>query len=314
MITNKLPSGLWPVMLTPFHENNRIDVEGLRRLTNLYINAGAHGLFSNCLSSEMFQLTDEERLQIVRTVVTESRSRVPVVAAGTFSSDMNRCASFIKQVYDTGVAAVIVVTNQIADTGENDDVFKKRIDLLLQQTGDIPLGLYECPDPYKRLLSPAMMKWLGETGRFFYHKDTSCDLEAIKAKVKAIEGTQLSFYNADTPTALASIENGASGISPIGANFYPELYTFLISQFNSNRKSEALAHLNAQLDVMDTLVHRYYPFSAKLFLRQRGLPIAPVCRIPVRKMRPVDNMKLQDLMRVFTHTAEYFRINTGTIG
>ena len=40
MGTSKLPGGLWPVMLTPFLENNEIDYPGLKKLTDFYINTG----------------------------------------------------------------------------------------------------------------------------------------------------------------------------------------------------------------------------------------------------------------------------------
>lgn len=309
MKPNKLPRGLWPVMLTPFLENNEVDVEGLRKLTAFYINAGAQGLFSNCLSSEMFQLTSEERMLVIRSVVDSAHGRVPVVATGTFSPDMGECAEFIKRVYETGVAAVIVVTNQVVDIQESDDIFKSRIELLLKLTGDIPLGLYECPDPYKRLLSAEVMHWLGETGRFIYHKDTSCDPDAIKGKIKAVEGSPLSFYNADTATALISLQSGASGISPIGANFFPELYSFLIDGVNRGSAPEELTYLHAQLNVMDTLVDQYYPLSAKVFLQQRGLSITSVCRLPVPRMSPKDLLKVKDMMKVLDHVASGIKLD-----
>ena len=240
MEKSKLPGGLWPVMLTPFLTNNEIDFPGLEKLTDFYIKAGAQGLFANCLSSEMFQLTNLERLKVIETVVKAAKSKVKVVASGTFSQDMKACSQFIKLVYDKGVDAVIVISNQIADLEEGDDVFKKRIELLLKLTGTTPLGLYECPYPYKRLISADLMKWLAQTGRFVYHKDTSCNLQAIQSKLEAMKGTGYSLYNANTITSLSSMESGAAGISPIGANLYPELYSFLITQFQQKGKSKQL--------------------------------------------------------------------------
>lgn len=313
MNTDKLPGGLWPVMLTPFLENNKVDEEGLKALTQFYIQHGAKGLFSNCLSSEMFQLTDEERLLVIRTVVKSSEDKVPVVAAGTFSQSIEKNVEFIKQVFETGVAAVIVVTNQIADIDECDDVFKKRIEVLLKLTGNIPLGMYECPDPYKRLLSPGLMQWLSETGRFFYHKDTSCDPAAIKTKLKAVHNTLFSLYNADTPTALISLKEGAAGISPIGANFYPELYASLINKFNDHGNEDELNWLSSQLTLMDAVADQCYPFSAKLFLQQRGLSITNNCRIPCDKMKPDGRLKLQALMGIFKRTVTNIKNEEGVI-
>lgn len=309
MQLQKLSSGLWPVMLTPFLENNQIDNKGLQDLTHFYINTGADGLFANCLSSEMFQLTDKERLQVIHTVVSSAQSTIPVVATGTFSRDLKKCSEFIKQVYDTGVDAVIVITNLLADIEDGDDVFKKNMETLIKLTEDIPLGVYECPDPYKRLLSTQLIQWLGETERFLYHKDTSCNPEAIKNKLKVIEGSNLSLYNANTTTALYSLDIGARGISPIGANLYPELYTFMIREFKLKGKTESLSQLNAQLDMMDAIVEQCYPFSAKYFLQERGLPITTSCRVPYGKIKAENYIKLNALMDVLMHTSEYFGVD-----
>jgi 4-hydroxy-tetrahydrodipicolinate synthase len=211
-------------------------------------------------------------------------------------------------VYDTGVDAVIVLTNQVADIDEGDDIFKKRIKLLLKLTGNIPLGLYECPYPYKRLVSAELMKWLAQTGRFVYHKDTSCHLPSIQGKLDAIKGTRYSLYNANTITSLSSMESGAAGISPIGANLYPELYSFLITQFQQNGNSKQLMRLNAQLDLMDAIVDQCYPFSAKLFLQNRGFPMSTNCRIQHGKMGSENHLKLAALMEIFLQTAENYQL------
>ncbi len=309
MKIEKLPGGLYPVMLTPFLDNNKVDVVGLKTLTRYYMQSGANGLFSNCLSSEMFQLTDEERLLVVQTVVETASGKVPVVAAGTFHSSIEKNAEFIKRVYDKGVAAVIVISNQIVDMDESDDIFKKRITSLMKLTGDIPLGIYECPYPYKRLISPDMIHWLSETEHFIYHKDTSCDPLAIKEKFSVIKNELFSFFNADTPTALGSLREGIAGLSPIGANLYPELYSSLINGFNAHKAEEELEWLSARLTVMDTVVDLSYPFSAKYFLQQKGLPVTNVCRINYDKVRPSGRLKLHALMKLYKDTVNRLEIN-----
>tara|TARA_B110000977_G_scaffold61775_1_gene84088 strand:- start:126 stop:332 length:207 start_codon:yes stop_codon:yes gene_type:complete len=46
-----LPSGLFPVMLTPFCDDGGVDFAGLAKLTNWYIASGAVGLFGAFSSS-----------------------------------------------------------------------------------------------------------------------------------------------------------------------------------------------------------------------------------------------------------------------
>src|SRR6187200_2376169 len=112
-----------PVMLTPFKENGEIDLDGLTSLTELYIQAGAKGLFANCQSSEMFHLGDEERLQVVKHTIRAADGKVPVVAVGNFGTTIAEQAGFIRKIYDTGVKAVIIVTGLIAKANESNEIF-----------------------------------------------------------------------------------------------------------------------------------------------------------------------------------------------
>ena len=300
----RLPKGLWPVMLTPFDTSNQLDLDALKRLTEFYIASGADGLFANCLSSEMFQLTHEERLCIVKTVVKKVKGRLPVIATGSFSDDMEMTADFIKKMYDTGVKTVVICTNQPCNEQGNDDEFKRKMHLLINNTASIPLGLYECPVPYKRLMVPKTLAWVASTGRFLYHKDTSCDLDEIKVKIEVTRNTDLGIYNAHVPTGIESLGYGARGLSPIGANLYPELFSGLLNRLHDTAKQKEVKKLNDTLNMMDTIIHRNYPYVAKLFLQKRGFEINTHCRTPRIRMKPKDLNKLETVMNVFEQSSE----------
>jgi dihydrodipicolinate synthase/N-acetylneuraminate lyase len=47
--------------------------------------------------------------------------------------------------------------------------------LMERLPSDIPLGLYECPAPYRRLLTDEELKICIDSGRFVLIKDVSCD-------------------------------------------------------------------------------------------------------------------------------------------
>ncbi|VTR62014.1 dihydrodipicolinate synthase [Actinobacillus pleuropneumoniae] len=80
-----ITDGNWPVMLTPFTEQNNVDYEALERLIDWYIERGADGLFAVCQSSEMYTLTLEERVLIAAFVKAKAAGRVPVIASGHVS-------------------------------------------------------------------------------------------------------------------------------------------------------------------------------------------------------------------------------------
>lgn len=283
------------MMLTPFTEKGEIDFKGLEALTEFYIATGASGIFANCLSSEMFQLSPEERLTLTKAVVVFAGDRLPVFSTGTFSQDQETNVDFISRIYDKGVAGVVINSNQICDESDGEDVFRSKLESLVEATGDIPLGMYECPVPYKRLLSQELLVWMAATGRFFYFKDTCCDNDLIRERISVSEGSQLALYNANTPTALQSLRDGAAGLSPIGANFYPELYSYL---YRNVLKEETFEFMKVWqfLSLNDPVVHARYPFSAKWFLQQRGLPISTYTRTHVPKAQKEEMLRLQELL------------------
>jgi 4-hydroxy-tetrahydrodipicolinate synthase len=269
-------AGTWPVMLTPFGEDGRVDWSGLDALTDWYVSQGVAGLFAVCLSSEMYALTAEERLSVAARVTRRAGQQLPVVATGTFGGPVDEQAEFARCMADTGVAAVVLVVNQFAAATETETAWRARVEQFLGLIPLIPLGLYECPVPDHRCLSAETLQWAAATGRFIFHKDTVCALDPIIAKLAAVRGTKLRWFNANCPTLLPSLRAGADGYCGIAANFFPELYVWLCQHTASH--PEAAQRLQHFLSVADMAVRHKYPTAAKVFLARSGLPIRPLCR------------------------------------
>jgi len=268
-----------PVMLTPFHEDGSIDFEGLTVLTQYYLDKGAKGLFANCQSSEMFDLRPEERIQIIQHVLKIADGKVPVVAAGNFGDTIAEQASFVKEVHATGVDAVIVLTGLLAKENESDDVLVQRIEELLALTDNIPLGFYECPVPYKRVLSPEILGKFVATGRIIYHKDTCLNLDQVKEKNRLCADVKsFGLYDAYMVHAVDSLKSGSAGLSCIQGNYFPELVVWLCNNYSNpiahNDVNEVQQFFIDEMDVM----HQNYPTSAKYYLQQNGLPITTYTR------------------------------------
>lgn len=268
-----------PVMLTPFKKDGSIDFEGLTALTNYYLDNGAKGLFANCQSSEMFELTSGERLRIIEHVMKIVDNRVPVVAAGNFGDTIREQAGFVKQVHDTGVNAVIVLTGLLAGEKEGNDILEHRINELLSLTEGIPLGFYECPLPYKRILPPQLLEQLVQTGRIVYHKDTCLDIAQVKEKNRLCAGVNgFGLYDAYMVHAVESLEAGSAGLSCIQGNYFPELVVWLCNNYNNPEPQEQVQLVQQFfIDEMEVM-HRHYPQSAKYFLQQAGLPVTTYVR------------------------------------
>ena len=261
--------GNWPVMLTPFNSDKSIDWHSLNNLIDWYLAAGCSGLFAVCQSSEMFELTDEERLQVAGHVVARVEGRVPVIATGTFSEVTDEQVRFINKIYDTGVTAVVTLTNFFAKADQSDQVWIENMKRLVAKTGDIPLGIYECPVPYKRLLSAETVAWAVKSGKIFWSKDTSENIDQIRTKLKIIQGSNLSLYNAHIGSLLESLQAGVAGFSGIDSNYYPRLYTWMCE--NWEREPKLAEELQQFFNWGRMTIDVKYPRSAKHYLMMLGV-------------------------------------------
>jgi len=268
------PKKFIPVMLMPFQENLAIDYVALEKLIDFYLDAGAAGLFANCLSSEMFQLSKDEMLESVNFIVEHVDGRVPVVATGTFEEPIDKQAAFIKEIYATGIDSVIVITSLLAQENDSNEQFEKNVLELIQKTDNVPLGFYECPVPYKRLIEPTFLGKLVKSGRVKYHKDTSLDIDHIERKLTYTNSTfDFGLFDAYMVHAVNSLKLGSAGLSCIQGNYFPELIVWLCENYDDvaqQTKVEAVQQfLIDQMDVM----HYAYPISAKYYLKEQGFPI-----------------------------------------
>lgn len=298
-----------PVMITPFNLKAKVDLDVVSRLIDFYLAAGVKGFFANCLSSEMFSISEDERLELTKHVVDYVNGRVPVVATGSFGLTLEDKAEFTKRIYDTGINAVILITGHYAKVEEGDEVLLRNFDKMLRLTGNIPLGLYECPAPYKRILSADVFKKLLETNRFVYHKDTSIELAQVKAKLEVAKGnSKLEFYDAHTPNAVHSLQWGAKGMSSISGNFYPEIMVWMCDHATHPEKREEALWLQSELTRVDPLIHQAYPMSAKYFLQKRGLSIRPISRTYVLHLTPEQKQTLDEIHDNFLRWCERLKI------
>lgn len=263
---------VFPVMLTPFHGDRSIDYAALEKLIAWYEEKGADGLFAVCQSSEMFCLSLQERVALAKFV--KGHAHVPVVASGHIADAPEEQAYEIAAIADTGVDAVILLTNRFCGQFDGGEAWLAAFDKLLSKLPDVPLGLYECPYPYKWVLSDQELQYAASTGRFHFLKDTCCDSKRIRGRLDLLAGTRLALYNANTATLLESLRAGAAGYSGIMANIHPELYKKLC-QAPDGPDAELL---QAALTMCALIERQCYPVNAKYYLAGEGVPMTRICR------------------------------------
>ncbi|SDH57482.1 4-hydroxy-tetrahydrodipicolinate synthase [Vibrio xiamenensis] len=261
--------GIVPVMLTPFTEDNHIDYQGLKHLIDWYIDNGADALFAVCQSSEMLFLSLEERVELSKFVVDYTAGRVPVISSGHISPALADQITELNANAQTGVDALVLVTNRLDANNDGTEVFMQNLTTLMDALpADMPLGLYECPAPYRRLLSDEEIQFCANSGRFVVLKDVSCDLDTVKRRVELVKGTPFNIINANAAIAYEAMQHGSKGFSGVFTNFHPDLYHWLYHDAQTAPEyAEQLAWFLSLSAVTETLG---YPKNAKVFHQRLG--------------------------------------------
>ncbi len=274
---------VFPVMICPYTDDNKIDLNAVDALVEWYHDCGCDGIFTACLSTEIQHLTLEERVLVTDRVVKKANEiaknggrKMTIVASGHMADDFDEQVREITSIHATGVEAVILISNRLDIENTSEDKWIEDLEKLINAIPkDITLGVYECPYPYKRLLTDKMLEYIAKTKRFAFIKDTCCDAEEMAKRVKILEGSGCGLYNANAQTLLQTLRDGAAGYSGIMANFHPELYNWLCKNVDS-----PYADLVQSFFCMSAFTeYLAYPCTSKIYLNKNlGLPIKPYSR------------------------------------
>lgn len=276
---------IFPTMITPYREDGSVDIDTALKYVDFYYENGMTGIFAVCQSSEIFYLSLEERVALNRAVYARAKELekqggrpFAVVSSGHVSDDFEAQVEELNAIAASGTDALILITNRLDIHNEGDDVFIANAERLLERLpADVKLGLYECPHPYKRLVTPKILDWCMKTGRFAYMKDTCCDAAEIARRCEQLRGSGFKLLNANCQTLLESMQSGGDGYCGIMCNFHPRLYAWLGENYDKAPDTAALVQ-----SVIGTFgfteVGLPYPLTAKYHMNLCGIPTVLTAR------------------------------------
>lgn len=290
-----IPNGVYPTMITPFTADNKIDYNAVEQMLQWYADRGVDGIFAICQSSEIFFLSVEEKLELLKFIVANVPKGIAIIASGHTADDLDTQIYEANQYIQVGIDAYVFISNRFAKEEQSDSIFLDSIEKAINAIDEVGLGIYECPYPYKRVMMPDTLGKLAATGKFQFLKDTCGDLALIGRKLDAVKGTGLKIFNAHAGTLLESLKMGCSGYSGVMANFHPEIYSWLCKNFmNEPDKAEDFQNFVGFASMSEW---QMYPVNAKYYLGLEGINMGYTSRardasqfIQARKME-IDQMR-----------------------
>ena len=283
-----VPYGAWPILLTPFQADGRLDLAALDDLLDFYLRMKVPGILVLGQASEVLSLNDEERFTVTQRVAEYIKGILCSVAVGNFGDTLDEQAASLERIAGFGIDIPLVALSILPSSHDLDGQL-----IQLAEKTVSPLGIYELPEPEHRLLNAVQVGRIARSGRDFFMKDTCRQVEPFTAKVLAARGTLLRIFQANLKILPPSLEVGSHGFCGWMPIVAPELAAQVCDQKGTLPEIRAQA-FNKLLELQTFMVKQGFPASAKYILQKRGINLETICRVQPQGSFTKKNMAALD--------------------
>jgi 4-hydroxy-tetrahydrodipicolinate synthase len=285
-------SGVIPILATPFHDDESLDLESLTRLIRFNVAAGVDGLTVLGLLGESNRLTDAERERVIATAV-EAANGTPVIA-GTSHTGTEATIEWSRRAMALGATAVMITPSQQPVPGDKTvfDYFQRIAAKL-----DAPIVLQDHPAISQVHMGvDLILRMVREIPAI-----VSVKAEAVPSppKIAALKAGMAGGRQVTVLTGLGGLyglfdlERGSDGFNTGFA--FPEVLIAILREFRAGRHDAARRIFTRYLPL---IVFEQQPGVAirKEILRRRGLLTSNRVRHPGATIDAGTNEQLRRLL------------------
>lgn len=147
--------GVYPILPTPFTDQDELDEASLRRLIDFMTDVGVHGVAILGFMGEAQKLTSEERRRVISIVAKQSRSRLQVLV-GVQAFGTAGAVEQAVEAKEQGAGAVFVAPIGV----QNDNVLFNFYRDVAEQSS-VPVMIHDFPESFGITMSPELISRLG---------------------------------------------------------------------------------------------------------------------------------------------------------
>jgi 4-hydroxy-tetrahydrodipicolinate synthase len=279
--------GSFTALVTPMHEDGRIDDEAYIRLIDWQIAEGTNGIVPVGTTGESPTLSHEEHKQVVDLAVKAAKGRVPVMA-GAGSNSTAEAIGLARYAEKAGADAVLVVTpyyNKPTQEG------LYRHFKAVAEAVSIPLFIYNIPGRSVIDMSVETMARLAEIKNIVGVKDATANLARPLHTTRAC-GEVFIQLSGEDHTALAYLASGGHGCISVTSNVAPKLCADMQAAWTKGDVKTAMAIQQRLVPLHDAMFCESNPGPVKYAASLLGfganhvrLPLAPVSAASAERVK-----------------------------
>ncbi|WET03015.1 dihydrodipicolinate synthase family protein [Flavobacterium sp. YJ01] len=285
--------GIIAYPITPFDENEKVDITLYKNLLERLIVSGSHVLAPLGSTGVMPYLNDEEKLAITTATVEQVKGRVPILA-GVSNLTTERTIFHAKEAEKAGVDAVMIIPMSYWKL--SDDEIVKHYDAVAREIS-IPIMAYNNPATAGVDMSPKLLKRLLEIPNITMIKESTGDVQRMHYLKKEL-GDDVAFFNGSNPLALSAFAAGATGWCTAAPNLIPELNLALYEAVQKNDFNEAQKLFYKQINLLKFIVEKGLPRAIKAGLNLQGIDGGHL-RKPLQSLEKEEINQLETILNSF---------------
>lgn len=211
--------GVYPVLVTPMHNDETVNWDGLKNNIEYFINQGVDGLAINGSTGEFVSLTKEERFKAVEEAVKQVAGRIPLIV-GTAAETTEEAIEYTQQAEKAGADAALLINSYYAHPKEEEiyEHFKA-----VAESVSFPIMIYNNPFTSGVNISVETILRTGRDVENITHvKESSGEIRNVRDISRQGKGFIKTFCGADD-MVLESFTVGAEGWISVAGNIAPEL-------------------------------------------------------------------------------------------
>ncbi|HEX5741809.1 MAG TPA: 4-hydroxy-tetrahydrodipicolinate synthase [Pilimelia sp.] len=257
-------------MVTPFTADQRVDHDGVARLaTHLVDEQGNDALVVNGTTGESPTTTDEEKAEILRTVVDAVGDRAKVVA-GVGTPSTAHTLALARRAEAAGADGLLVVTPYFSRPPQEGLV--AHFTAVADATG-LPIMAYDIPHRSGVALETETLVRIAAHGRVVAVKDAKGD---IVASSWVMRRTDLAYYAGDDALTLPLLAVGAVGVVGTSTHLCGSETKQMIQAYVAGDAATAARLQHALLPLHTGIFRTQGPILVKAALEALGLPAGPL--------------------------------------
>ncbi|NBO33395.1 MAG: 4-hydroxy-tetrahydrodipicolinate synthase [Actinobacteria bacterium] len=263
-------------MVTPFHKDGSLNLDGAKRLARWLQDNGNDGLVLAGTTGEAPVLTDDERLSLFKAVV-ESVT-IPVIA-GTGTNDTAHSIHMTKEASKLGVAGILAVTpyyNRPSQAG-----IEAHMRAVCGAT-DLPVVIYDIPvRTGRKINTPTLAKLANEVKNVAGVKDAAGN-PAESARLMTMVPKSFELISGDDGLTLPLMAVGCTAVIGVATHWSGVDHQEMFTKWNAGDTAGARA-VNARLVesfAFETGDDNPNPLPTKAMMNHLGLDVGEA-RLPM---------------------------------